>query len=53
MILALSSGDVGKYLKDRDVLPEKGLLGKAATIKRFENSLLGCELKKQTHKRSA
>ena len=34
-IFALSSGNVGKYefLRDEDVLPEKGLLGKAVTIK--------------------
>ena len=30
------------------VLPEKDLLEKSATIKRFEYSLLGSELKKQT-----
>ena len=32
----------------KDVLPEKDLLEKAAAIKRFEYSLLGRELKKQT-----
>ena len=32
----------------KDVLPEKDLLEKAATIKRFEYSLLGKELKKKT-----
>ena len=31
-----------------DVLPEKGLLQKAATIKSFEYSPFGCELKRQT-----
>ena len=36
-ILALSSGNVGKYefLTGEDVLPEKQLLEKAATIKRL------------------
>ena len=36
-ILALSSGNVGKYefLTGEDVLPEKELLEKAATIKRL------------------
>ena len=48
-ILALSSGNVGKYefLTGEKVLPEKGVLEKAATIKRFEYSPLGSELKKQ------
>ena len=32
-----------------EVVPEKGLLEKATTIKRFEYSLLGSELKKQTN----
>ena len=32
----------------KDVLPEKGFLEKAATIKRFDHPLLGNELKKQT-----
>ena len=32
----------------KDVLPEKGLLEKAAALKRFEYSLLGKELKPQT-----
>ena len=32
----------------KDVLPERDLLEKTATIKRFENSLLGSDLKKQT-----
>ena len=49
-ISALSSGNVGKYefSTGEDVLPEKELLEKAATIKRFQYSLLGNELKKQT-----
>ena len=48
--LALSLGNVSKYefLTGKDVLPEKDLLGKAATLKRFEYSPLGSELKKQT-----
>ena len=48
-ILALSSGNVGKYefLTGEKVLPEKWVLEKAATIKRFEYSPLGSELKKQ------
>ena len=33
----------------KDVLPKKDLLEKAATIKRFEYSPLGKELKKQTN----
>ena len=33
---------------DEYVLPEKGMLEKAATIKRFEYSPSGSELKKQT-----
>ena len=46
----MSWGNVSKYefLTGEDVLPEKGLLEKAATIKRFEYSPLGKELKKQT-----
>ena len=32
----------------KDALPEIGLLGKSAKIKRFEYSPLGWELKKQT-----
>ena len=46
-ISALSSGNVDKYefLTSEDVLLEKGLLKKAATIKRFEYSSLGSELK--------
>ena len=49
-ILALSSGNVGKYkfLTDEDVLPEKYLLEKAATVKNLEYLSLGYELKKQT-----
>ena len=49
-ICALSSGNVSKYkfLIGKDVLPEKDLLERATTIKRFEYSPLGWELKKQT-----
>ena len=49
-IVALSSGNVGKYefLTDEEVLPEKGPLQKAATIKKFEYSPLGSVLKRQT-----
>ena len=49
-ILALPSGNVNKYgfLTGKDVLPKKDLLEKAATIKRFECSPLGKELKAQT-----
>ena len=49
-ISALSSGNVRKYgfLTGKDVLPEKDLLQKAATIKRFECLPLGKELKAQT-----
>ena len=49
-ISALSSGNVIKceFLTDKDVLPEKSLPEKAAALKRFEYSLLGKELKKQT-----
>ena len=48
-ISALSSGNVSKYefLTGKGVLPEKDLLEKAATIKRFEYPLLGKELKAQ------
>ena len=44
-ISGLSSGNVSKYefLTSKDVLPEKDLLGKAATMKRFEYSPLGKE----------
>lgn len=47
--MALSSRNVKKYkfLISKDVLPEKGLLQKATTTKRFEYSQ-GVELKKQT-----
>ena len=46
-IFALSSGNVSKseFLTGKDVLPEKELLGKAATLKRFEYSPLCKELK--------
>ena len=42
-ISALSLGNVSKdeFLTVKDVLPEKDLLEKAATMKRFEYSLLG------------
>ena len=45
----MSSGDVDKYefLTGGDVLPEKGFLEKAATIKRFDYSSIGSALKKQ------
>ena len=48
--MALSSGNVCEYdfLTSEFVLPEKNLLEKAATIKRFDYSPLGSELKKQT-----
>ena len=47
-ISALSSGNVSKYefLTGKYVLPEKDLLEKAASIKIFEYSPLGKELKK-------
>ena len=50
IILVLSSRNVGKYefLTGQDVLPEKDLLEKAASVKRFEYSSFGCELKKET-----
>ena len=43
---ALSPGNVIKYefLTEKYVLPEKGLVEKAATMKRFEYSPLGKEL---------
>ena len=46
----MSSGNIGKdeYLTGEDVLPEKGLLEKAATIKRFKYWPIGSELEKQT-----
>ena len=49
-ISALSSGNVSKYefLTGKDVLPEKDLLEKAASVKRFEYLPLGKELKTQT-----
>ena len=49
-ISALSSKNVSKYkfLTGKDALPEKDLLEKAATMKIFEYSLLGSELRKQT-----
>ena len=48
-ISALSSGNVCKYefLAGKDILRGKDLLEKAATMKRFEYSLLGKELKVQ------
>ena len=48
--MALPLGNVSKYefLTGKDGLPEKGLLEKAATVKRLENSPLGSELEKQT-----
>ena len=49
-ISALSSENISKYelFTGKDVLPEKYLLEKAATMKRFEYSPLGKELKEQT-----
>ena len=49
-VLALSSGNVTKYefLTSKDVLAEKYLLQKAATMKRLEYSPLDKELKAQT-----
>ena len=49
-ISALSSENVCncEFLSGRDVLPEKDLLQKAATMKKFEYYLLGKELKQQT-----
>ena len=46
----LTSGNASKYefLTGKDVVREKDLIEKAATIKRFEYSPLGSELKKQT-----
>ena len=45
--ISLLLGNAGKYrfLAEKDVLPEKELLEKAATIKRFEYSPLGSKLK--------
>ena len=50
MVSTLSSENVGKYklLMSEDVLSERDLLEKSATIKRFEYSPLDSELKKQT-----
>ena len=50
MISALSSRNASKYkfLTGKDVLSEKELLEKDATMKRFEYSPLGKELKAQT-----
>ena len=47
---AFSSGNVSKYefLTGKDVFPEKLLLEKVATMKRFEYSPFGKELKSQT-----
>ena len=47
-ISPLSSGNTGKcnFLTREEVLLDRGLLEKAATIRRFENSPLGSELKK-------
>ena len=44
-ISALSSENVSKqeFLTGKDVLPEKDLLEEAASMKRFEYSLLGKE----------
>ena len=49
IISTVSSGNVSKYqfLTGEDVLPEKFLLEKVATLKRFEYSPLGSGLKKQ------
>ena len=50
-IQALSSGNIGKNdFLTGNILPEKGLLEKAATIKRFEYSPFDTELKKDQHK---
>ena len=49
-ISALSSENVSKYefLTDKDALPGKDLLEKAAALKRFEYSPLGKKIKAQT-----
>ena len=49
-VSASSSANVTKYefLTGKDVLPEKDLLEKAATIKRFEYSTLRSALRKQS-----
>ena len=51
-VSALSPGNVSKYEFQigKDVLPEKDLLQKAATMKRLEYSPLGKDLKNQTIK---
>ena len=46
-IPVLLSENVGKYEFLKGVFPEKGLLEKAATIKGFEYSPLGSQLKEQ------
>ena len=48
--MALLSGNFSKYefLTGEDVLPEKGLLRKTATIRRCEYGSLCNDLKKQT-----
>ena len=50
MISAMSSENVSKqgFLTGKDILPEKDLLEKAATLKRFEYSQLSKEIKTQT-----
>ena len=49
-VSAFLSGNVSKheFLTGKDVLPQKDLLEKAATMKRFEYSPLVKELKTQT-----
>ena len=46
----LSSGNAAKckFLTGEEILPKRGLLEKAATIKRFEYSHLVSDLKKDT-----
>ena len=50
-IPALSSGNVtiNEFLAGKDILPEKDLLEKAATMKWFESLPLGKELKQNTY----
>ena len=50
MISAMSSENVSKqgFLTGKDILPEKDLLEKAATLKRFEYSQSSKEIKTQT-----
>ena len=50
LISPFSLANVGKheFMTGKDVLLEKGLVEKAATMKRFESSPLGSELIKQT-----